>query len=76
MLRFTVIFLLATSAFATTDFDADYERSLQVIKQSKETRAELAKDINKREVASTDQNVIEGVGTLEEFMETAEHDLD
>lgn len=76
MLRFLVLFLLASTAFANTNsnFDADYERSMKVINQSKATRAELT--TAKREVASTDSNIVEEAGTLEEFMETAEHDLD
>ena len=74
MLRFLVLFLLASTAFANSNFDADYERSMKVIKQSKETRAELT--TAKREVASTNSNIVEEAGTLEEFMEIAEHDLD
>ena len=76
MLRFLVLFLIASTAFATSNFDADYERSMKVINQSKATRVEVSKKTTKRAVASVDTNIVEAAGTLEEFMENADSDLE
>lgn len=78
MLRYILLLaFIASSSFASdVNFQSDSDRTLKVIKESKELRNEIAKDSKKREVASMNTNIIEDTGELDAFLANAESELE
>ncbi|MBT7609605.1 MAG: hypothetical protein HN576_07605 [Bacteriovoracaceae bacterium] len=78
MLRYLLLLALITSSAFATDasFQTDEDRTLQAIKASQTVRAEIVKDSKKREVASTNSNIIDETGELDAYLANAESELD
>jgi|SaaInlStandDraft_2_1057019.scaffolds.fasta_scaffold395116_1 hypothetical protein len=78
MLRYLLLLaFIASSSFASdTNFQSETDRTLKVIKESKELRNEISKDSKKREVASTNSNIIEETGILDAYLANAESELE